>query len=286
MKPLGLVDGRLVDLNENVISMEDRGYQFGDGVYEVTRVYNGRCFQLRMHVDRLYRSLRELMIPAVYTYSELAEFHELLIKESGIKYGAIYLQITRGVAPRAHGFPENVVPKLTMSIRPTKVNTDNKENGIKVSLVPDERWLRCDIKSINLLGNILGKHRAQLAGSFEGIMVRDKYITEGTSSNFYVVKDDVVWTHPANNLILRGVTRTLLIEKIFKDLGITVIEKPFTPEFAKSADEAFISGTNAEILPVVTIDGQPVRDGKVGKITRQVIEAYEALIDEECGRKR
>jgi D-alanine transaminase len=139
MGPIGLIDGEIIDLNENIVPMEDRGYQFGDGVYEVTRVYNGRCFAVRMHVDRLYRSLRELRIPAVYTFAELAEFHEALIKESGIKEGAIYLQITRGIAPRAHGFPNNVVPRLTMSIRPTSVNKEIKESGAKVSFVPDER---------------------------------------------------------------------------------------------------------------------------------------------------
>lgn len=285
MGPIGLIDGELIDLNQNIVPMEDRGYQFGDGVYEVTRVYNGRCFALRMHVDRLYRSLRELRIPAVYTFSELEEFHEALIKESGIKEGAIYLQITRGVAPRAHGFPNTVEPRLTMSIRPTTVNTAVKENGAKVSFIPDERWLRCDIKSINLLGNILGKQRAKEAGSFEGIMVRDEHVTEGTSSNFYVVKDGIVWTHPANNLVLRGITRTYLTEKIFPELDITIVEKPFTAAFAKSADEAFITGTNTEIVPVVIMDGVPLQDGKVGPTTRKIQAAYEALIDEQCGRK-
>ena len=129
MGPIGLVDGILTGLNEMVTQMEDRGYQFGDGVYEVTRVYNGRCFAFKMHMDRLYRSLRELKIPATYTVDELAEFHELLIKESGIKEAGIYLQITRGVAPRAHGFPDKVVPRLTMSIRPAAVNYALRESG-------------------------------------------------------------------------------------------------------------------------------------------------------------
>lgn len=286
MKPVGLFDGKLIDLNESIVPMEDRGHQFGDGVYEVTRVYNGRCFALKMHMDRLYRSLRELSIPAVYTYEELVEFHELLIKESGIMDGAIYLQITRGVAPRAHGFPDNVVPRLTMAIRPSSAAPDkNKLEGAKGLLIPDERWLRCDIKSLNLLGNVMGKQKAKEASCFEGIQVRDGIVTEGTSSNFFVVKDGVVWTHPKCNLILTGVTRTLIIEKIAPELGILVVEKKFDEAFVKSAEEAFISGTNSEIIPIVVLSGQTVGDGSVGPITRKLQAAYWALVDKECNRK-
>lgn len=286
MKPIGLLNGKLIDLTDNIVPMEDRGHQFGDGVYEVTRVYNGRCFALKMHVDRLYRSLRELTIPAVYTYEELAEFHELLIKESGITEGAIYLQITRGVSPRAHGFPENVVPCLTMSIRPVAVAPDkNKLEGAKGLLIPDERWLRCDIKSLNLLGNVMGKQKANEAGCFEGIQVRDGFVTEGTSSNFFVIKDGVAWTYPRCNLILTGVTRTLIMEKIAPELGVLVVEKKFDEAFVKTAEEAFVSGTNSEITPIVTINGKPVGTGSVGPITRKIQAAYWAMIDEECGRK-
>ncbi|SDE15792.1 D-amino-acid transaminase [Sporomusa acidovorans] len=286
MKPIGLLDGKIIDLQENIVPMEDRGHQFGDGVYEVTKVYNGYCFALKLHLDRLYRSLRELTIPAVYTYEELVEFHALLIKESGIKDGAIYLQITRGVSPRAHGFPEQVVPRLTMSIRPVSAVPDkNKVEGAKGLLIPDERWLRCDIKSLNLLGNVLGKQKAKDAGCFEGIQVRDGIVTEGTSSNFFVIKDDVLWTHPTCNLILTGVTRTLVIEKIAPELGLIVVEKKFDEEFAKSAQETFVSGTSSEITPIIALNGQPVGNGSVGPITHKIQDAYWKLIDEECKRK-
>ncbi|MBP2628100.1 MAG: D-amino acid aminotransferase [Firmicutes bacterium] len=286
MQSLGLVNGKLVDLNENVVPMEDRGHQFGDGVYEVVKVYNGKCFALKPHLDRLYRSLRAIRIPATYTYEELVEFHELLIEKSGINEGAIYLQITRGTAARTHHFPEQIVPCLTMSIRPTgTVNTRPWEQGVKVILIPDERWLRCDIKSLNLLGNILGKQQAKEAGCYEGVMVRDEQVTEGTSSNFFVVKDDVIWTYPTTNLILKGVTRTIVVEKLVKELGLTVLEKPFDVKFIKGASEAFLSGTSTEIMPVTTINGTLVGDGTVGPITRSLQEAYTQLIDEECGRK-
>lgn len=283
MRSLGLVDGKIVDLAENVVPMEDRGHQFGDGVYEVTRVYNKQCFAFKMHMDRLYRSLRELRIPAVYTYEELMDFHSLLIEESGITDGAIYLQVTRGVAPRTHAFPEQIVPRLTMSIRPGGARkTELLENGAKVILIPDERWLRCDIKSLNLLGNILGKQKAKEAGCFEAVMVRDGQVTEGTSSNVFLVKAGAIWTHPATNLILKGVTRTIIVEKVAPKLDLPIIEKPFSPEFLKDADEVFLLGTSTEVMPIVTIDKKLVKSGKPGELTKKIQAAYQDLINEEC----
>ncbi len=285
MRELGLVNGRLVDMNEKVVTMEDRGHQFGDGVYEVTKVYNGKCFALRPHLDRLYQSLRAIRIPATYTFEELVQFHEALIKESGITEGAIYLQITRGAAPRVHPFPEQVVPCLTMSIRSSgPVKQEFRDNGVKIILIPDERWLRCDIKSLNLLSNVLGKQQAKEAGCYEAVMVRDGSVTEGTSSNFFVVKDGVIWTHPATNLILKGITRTILLERLAKELDLIILEKAFDVSFVKSASEAFLSGTSTEIMPVISIDGKLVNDGVVGPITRKLQAAYTQLIDEECGR--
>ncbi len=285
MKELGLINGRFVEMNENVITMEDRGHQFGDGVYEVTKVYNGKCFAIRPHLERLYQSLRAIRIPATYTFEELVQFHEALIKESGIKEGAIYLQITRGAAPRVHPFPEQVVPCLTMSIRPSgPIKQELRDNGVKIILIPDERWLRCDIKSLNLLSNVLGKQQAKEAGCYEAVMVRDGSVTEGTSSNFFVVKDGVIWTHPATNLILKGITRTILLERLAKELDLTILEKAFDVSFVKSASEAFLSGTSTEIMPVISIDRKLVNDGVVGPITHKLQAAYTQLIDEECGR--
>lgn len=285
MRELGLINGRLVEMNENVITMEDRGHQFGDGVYEVTKVYNGKCFALRPHLDRLYQSLRAIRIPATYTFEELAQFHEALIKESGVTEGAIYLQITRGAAPRIHTFPEQVVPCLTMSIRSSgPIYQELREKGVKIILIPDERWLRCDIKSLNLLSNVLGKQQAKEAGCYEAVMIRGEHVTEGTSSNFFVVKDGILWTHPVSNLILKGITRTIILERLAKELDLTILEKPFDVSFVKGASEAFLSGTSTEIMPVTSIDGKAVRDGAVGPITRKLQLAYTQLIDEECGR--
>ncbi len=285
MGPIGLVDGRIIDLSEKIAEMEDRGYQFGDGVYEVTRVYNGRPFALKPHMDRLYRSLRELKIPAVYTFDELASFHAALIKESGLTSAAVYLQITRGVAARAHAFPENMVPRLTMSVRPAKANVELQASGAKGAFVPDERWLRCDIKSINLLGNLLAKQRGKDVGAFEAVQIRDGVVTEGSSSNFFIIKDGVLWTHPVSNLILRGITRTIIVERLAPKLGLTVVEKGFDKAFALKAEEAFVCGTNTEIMPLVQMDNDRIGDGKPGTVTRKLIDAYNALIVEECGAK-
>lgn len=282
MGAIGLVDGRIVNLEENVIPLEDRGHQFGDGVYEVTRVYNGVCFAFEMHMNRLYRSLRELRIPVTYTMDELRDMHQQLIQESGIIEGAIYLQITRGVAPRNHSFPDKIIPKLTMSIRPVVLQNYQElwESGAKVITTKDERWLRCDIKSLNLLGNVLAKQKAKEAKCFEGLLVRDQFITEGTSSNFFMIKDGLLWTYPTSNLILSGITRTIIIEKLVPLVGLMVVEKPFTPEFALTADESFLSGTMTEIMPITHIDGIVIKNGEVGDFTRKLQLAYRELISQ------
>lgn len=283
MGVIGLIDGKMIDVSEKLIEMEDRGYQFGDGVYEVTRVYNGRCFSFKKHMDRLYRSLRELRIPATYTVDELAGFHETLIKESGLAFAGVYLQITRGVAPRGHAFPDKAVPRLTMSIRASKSNVTTSDQGAKGIFTPDIRWLRCDIKSLNLLGNMLAKQAAKEAGAFEAIQVRDGIVTEGSSSNFFVVKDGVLWTHPLNNFILGGINRAVIIDELAPKLGLTVVEKNFDEAFALKADEAFISGTNSEITPIVTLDSHTYGDGRPGPVSARLVEAFRARIMAECG---
>lgn len=283
MQPLGLVDGKIVDLTEKVAEIEDRGYVFGDGVYEVTEVYKGKCFALKLHLERLSRSLRELRIPPPYPEEELVRFHQLLIRESGIQNGWIYLQITRGWAPRSHGFPEKVAPRLSMMIRPqAPLPAGLVEEGGKVVLVPDERWLRVDIKTLNLLGNVLAIQRAKEAGGFEALFVRDGRITECAMSNFFAVKDGTLWTHPATNFILRGITRTIILNFLAAPLGIPVREESFDVPFLKKADEAFLSSTGENIIPVVRVDDWLVAGGKPGPITRRLIGAILAYREREC----
>ena len=233
-------------------------------------------------MDRLVRSLKEIHIPLPYTYEELAGFHELLVRESGIAEGAVYLQITRGVAPRVHYFPESITPRLSMTIRPGDSHADLWQNGVKCISLPDERWLNCHIKSLNLLGSVLSKQKATESGCFEAILIRNGYITEAAHSNFFVVKNGELWTHPVNKLILKGVTRTIVLENIIGPLAIKVREKAFDEAFLKQADEAFLTATTHSIIPVVTIDDSPVGNGKPGPVTRKLLAAFLAFRDREC----
>ena len=228
-------------------------------------------------------------IPAVYTMEELIEFHERLIAESGYTEGSIYLQVTRGAAPRTHYFPEQVVPCLTMHIREShSAETLAKQKaGVIAVTVPDVRWLRCDIKSLNLLGNVMAKQRAREQGAFEAIFYRDNgNITEGSSSNFMVVKDGIIWTHPANNLILNGITRRVILERLCQDLNISFVEKAFDKEFIKTVDEAFVTATTIGAMPIVKLDKDPIGNGKVGEVTQKLQAAYEDFIQKECFGKK
>ena len=282
----GFFNGEFTPLGAAAVNLEDRGYQFGDGIYEATRVYNSKCFALNRHLARCRRSLRELRIPITYMDEELTAIHYDLIKKSGIKNGTIYFQITRSTAPRVHYFPEQVVPNLAMTIRESNINTTNQQNGIRCILTEDIRWLRCDIKSLNLLGNVLAKQAARDKGFQGAIQFRKdtNLITEGSSSNFFIVKDGLIWTHPTNNLILKGITRSILIEEILPKLGYTLVEKAFTPEFALNADEAFVTSTSLEITPVIEINRQVIGSGVPGEITQKLLKEYKKIVKQTCDR--
>lgn len=286
MKGAALINGQFVDLDQPVIDMLDRGYTFGDGVYEVTPFFNGKCFALLPHMERLFYSLKELQIPAIYTVEELVEFHEKLIAASDFKDGGIYLQITRGSEPmRNHYFPDKVVPCLTMHTYPLDMEgiKTKKEHGVKAITHPDIRWMRCDIKSLNLLGAAIAKQKAHEAGAYEAVLYRENgVVTECSSSNFMVVKDDVIWTHPKNNFILNGINRRIIMEKLRESCNLTVVEKTFDMEFVKNAQEAFATSSSCMIMPIVTIDGKPVGDGKVGPISKTLIAGFEQFLQKEC----
>lgn len=281
---LGFFDGEFISLNERRVELEDRGYQFGDGIYEATHIYNGKCFALERHLARCRRSLRELRIPVTYMDEELTAIHNDIIEKSGIKDGSIYFQITRGIAKRTHYFPDKVVPLLSMTIREGKPNAKNQKEGIRCMFFEDIRWLRCDIKTINLLGNVLAKQAGHEKGLQGTIQYRKdtNLVTEGSSSNFFIVKDGVIWTHPISNLILRGVTRSILVEEIIPKLGYTIVEKAFSPEFALTADEAFATSTSLEVTPVIEIDGKKIGDGKPGPVAASLLDAYHELVQKEC----
>lgn len=285
MDVVALVDGKLIDIGDNVTSMEDRGYQFGDGIYEVTRIYNGQCFMFKSHMDRLVRSLAELKIDSTYSCDELQDFHELLIRESGIMEGIVYLQITRGVAPREHAFPKKNSPRLTMFVRSLKDKSMLRKVGSKGIFVPDIRWLRCDIKSLNLLGNVMAKQKASEAGCYEAVQFRDNgVVTEGASSNLWGVKDRTLYTHPATHLILNGITRTFILERLAPQLSIKVVEQEFDRNFVFGCDEVFVSGTTTEIMPLIQIDDKKIGYGAVGSVCKALQIAYVKAIQEECYR--
>lgn len=281
MIELGYYNGEFKPLSEITISPEDRGYLFGDGVYEVVRVHKGRCFALSYHEDRLYRSMRQLDIPVRIPPDELAELHDILIEQSGVTEGSIYLQITRGTAPRSHSYyNKGLEPNMLMFIKAMPQRSILAQKGVKAISLPDERWLRCDIKSINMIPNAMAATKAEQKGAYSAVFFRDDICTEGSSNNFYVVKGGIIYTHPANHLILKGITRQLIIARTAPTCGVTVIEREFDKAFVEDGDEMFFSDTLGGIVPVLALDGKPVGDGNIGPVTEKLQEAYAHLLDE------
>jgi D-alanine transaminase len=239
------------------VSIHDRGYYFGDGVYEVFRIYNGILFEKDAHLARLARSAHAARINFPCSLAQLEERLERLVALNGMNEGILYMQITRGVAKRAHPFPEDATPVLmgycTEVLRPL----DAMRDGISAVTLPDIRWLRCDIKSLNLLPNVLAKQEAIDLGCTEAILHRDGIVTECSASNIMIIKNGTIYTHPANHYILHGITREVVL-KLADDEGIQSEQRPFTLEDLYGADEAFICGTSVEITPIISIDNQPV----------------------------
>ncbi|MCQ2009737.1 D-amino-acid transaminase [Sporolactobacillus sp. STSJ-5] len=269
-----LYNDSFLSREQGKVDMEDRGYQFGDGIYEALRVYNGKMFLLDLHMKRLNRSARELRLSLPYDTDHLAENLDKLIRENQMDYGYVYFQITRGAIARKHRFPEQKIDcVLTGSIEATSKDEDLHADGIKVSLLDDIRWLRCDIKTLNLLGNVLANQEAFEQGSDDAILHRDGVVTEGTTCNAFMVKDGVLITHPADHFILNGITRIFVLE-LAERLGIPVEERTFTTEELRNADEAFITSTGVRVTPVTQIDGQPVGDGKPGLMTLRLLDAF------------
>lgn len=260
------------------INAEDRGYQFGDGVYEVIRFYNNQAFMLHEHLERLERSSSEIRLEWPCSREKLLHNIKTLISEHPEEEGMVYLQITRGIAPRNHLFPKGSQSVLTGFSRTLQRPVENMEKGIKAKLLDDIRWLRCDIKSLNLLGNVLLKQEAHEMDYQEAILHRDGTVTEGSSTNVFIVKNDALITHPANHLILNGITRQKIITLAKEELGINVIEQPFHIDDLMDADEVLISSTTMEIVPVVQIDGTQIGDGR-GEMTRKIQDVFKKSIE-------
>jgi D-alanine transaminase len=276
MSRIAYVDGRYRPHAEAAVHVEDRGFQFADGVYEVIAVRGGRLVDEALHLARLGRSLGELRIASPLGEAALKIVLRETLRRNGVTRGSVYLQVTRGVAPRDHAFPKAAKPTLVVTARRARPPDPRlAEEGVAVVTIPDIRWQRCDIKSVALLPNVLGKQQAREAGAFEAWQVDgDGMITEGTSTNAWIIAaDGAVVTHPADRAILNGVTRLALIDVIRRE-GCRLDERPFTVAEAKAAREAFLTSTTADVLPVVRLDDAPIGNGNPGLLTQRLRAAY------------
>jgi D-alanine transaminase len=274
MTRIAYVNGQFVPEGDAKVSIFDRGYLFADGVYEVTPVVKGKLVDYDAHAERLDRSLGELRMAWPCTKPELRKMHEDLITHNKLDEGIIYMQVTRGVADRMFNFPKDITSSLIAFPQVMKlVDNPNARVGVKVVTIDDIRWLRRDIKSIMLLAPVLGKQEAYEKGAQEGWMVEDGHVTEGTSSNAYIVKDNTIITRPISNRILAGCTRRALF-RLSQEHGVKIEERLFTPHEAYAADEAFLTSASQFVMPIVEIDGKRVGGGQPGPITRKLRELF------------
>ncbi|HLS20677.1 MAG TPA: D-amino-acid transaminase [Bacillota bacterium] len=255
---------------------EERGLQFGDGIYEVIRIYDGRYHLFQEHIDRLFRSAEAIKLTLPFTKAEVSEkLLELLEKNDMKADGKVYLQATRGSVKRDHAFPsDDIVANFYAYVEDQSRNLDFLENGVKTITQDDLRWKLCHIKSLNLLPNVLAKQAARENGCYESILHIDGMVTEGSSANIYLVKDGKIYTHPATERILKGCVR-MLVERLADKLNIPFVEETFTLDDIKTADEMFLTSSTSEVMPIIEVDSAQVADGKPGSITRQLQKAYE-----------
>lgn len=277
MPRIAYVNGRYVAHRDASVHIEDRGYQFADGVYEVCEIARGFIVDMTRHLDRLDRSLSELSIGWPMHRSALIVVLREVIRRNRVRNGLVYLQITRGVAPRDHPFPDGVRPSLVVTARKIDPETlrHKAETGVRVVTVPENRWDRVDIKTVGLLPNVLAKQKAKEAGAYEAWFVDpDGTVKEGSSTNAWIVTNDgILVTRPADHGILRGVTRTTLFD-IAARLGLRIEERTFTVDEALSAREAFLSSATTLATPIVAIDGHPVANGHPGSLTLSLRQAF------------
>ena len=278
MPRFAYVNGQYVDHRDGAVHIEDRGFQFADGVYEAWGIADGKIVDFELHLDRLTRSLSELRIDWPMGRKALSMTMVKLVRRNRIKEGILYLQITRGVSPRDHAFPTTPVPSsivLTAKAVSRSSYKNQAAKGINVITVPDERWARPDIKSVSLLPNVLAIQKARDAGAWDSWLVdSDGFVTESTRTNAWIVdKDGNLITRKPTNAILNGITRRVLVALMEKE-GRKIIERSFTVEEAKAAREAFQSSASAWIMPVVEIDGQPIGNGAPGSVATGLRQAY------------
>jgi D-alanine transaminase len=275
------LNGQFLPAEEAKISVLDRGFIFGDGVYEVWRVIEGKLFEHERHDRRLRRGLEalELAVPA-RDVDALGRVAHRLLTENDLTQGegTFYLEITRGSAPRTHAFPPpGTKPTIFAMVTRFEVPHALRATGAKAITEQDLRWLRCDIKTVQLLPNCMAKQRAHEAGALEAILIRDGVVTEGTHTSVLGVKNGVLRTHPLSELILPSVTRALVLE-IAREQGIPVQEEAFTARELESLEELFVSGTTTDVTPIVEVDGKRIGDGKPGPVTRALYSGLQSRL--------
>jgi D-alanine transaminase len=269
------LNGEIVDERDALISVNDRGFVFADGIYEVIRVFGGKPFEMERHIERLERSAAAIRLELDPTAEEIGKIAEDLLVRNEADEASIYIQVTRGSAPRSHAIPKSVTNTTLVAIRPPAAPAPEllKSGGAAIT-VPDDRWSRCDVKVIGLTANVLARSAAVDAGAYEAIFVRDGYVTDAASCNVFAIFGTTVMTAPRTNYILWGITREVVLELATGD-GIDTLEASFRAEQLAEADEIFVTGTSSGIVPIVTLNGVQVANGRVGPVTRRLMELYE-----------
>jgi D-alanine transaminase len=272
------INGKYLPAAEASISIFDRGFIFGDGVYEVIPVYGGRLFRLQQHLDRLRYSLAEIRLPVSLSDKKITEIFERLLKNRSDD-SSVYLQITRGSAPRNHAFPEQMTPTI-LAYAQDLVYPDEayREAGVHAVSFPDQRWERCDIKSVSLLANVLARQYAHEHDAAEAVLFRDGKLTEGAASTLFVVHDGQLLTTASGHSILPGITRELVLE-LACNHGLLCQQTNISEQQVKQADELWLSSSTKEILPIVQLDGKAVGSGKPGPHYHQIIKLYDEFKD-------
>lgn len=275
-----LWNDQVVERDTVKIDIEDRGYQFGDGLYEALQVYNGKMYMVKEHFERLQRCAKKIRMALPYSVEAIIANLNKLIAAEQIQNGVMYLQVTRGVEPRDHNLPEpGTIPGvLTANVTPIERLTQMQQNGLKTVVVPDQRWLHCDIKSLSLLGNLLSLDEARTQGYDDALLQRDGYFTEASASNLWFVVGDTIYTHEDGNLVLPGITKIKTLA-LARELGLTVKEEAFPVSRLEEATECFETNSVWEVVPVVAINGRQLTAG-AGPITAQLQQAYIAAVND------
>src|SRR5699024_7193646 len=265
-----LFNGKFIEQRPHV-DIEDRGYQFGDGIYEVVGIYNYKLYLLNEHLDRLKQSAYKIELDLPFSLKEIKAQLLELVQFNQVKEGLVYLQVSRGVAPREHELPVNPINPVVVAYTKTLGDlTELQKNGASAILEEDIRWLRCDIKSLNLLPNTMAKQRAIEQNAIEAILHRGETITEASASNVFIVKKGEVYTHPVNNYILNGITRQKIIEHCHK-LSIPIHEKTYTIQQLMDTNELFITATKIDVVAINEVDGHIIGTGHPGELSRQLL---------------